>query len=221
MRVTILAAAAIAALGIVSAVPANAVIIPGQISTADNNDGVDDIYGTNTRQGYFGANWYLLGGPADIMVTFLGKEAGDNNSFNFGGGPVEFQNSDIGGNAWNNAGFDSQTFLGVSGGLLDFLFSNPFRGDVVNGFNPDNTDPNTVNFFSSIDDGDGTALFGQSLVVWLDDAKDVDDNHDDMAVRIEIVGGDGQIGIIPLPASVFMLLAALGGLGVVSRRRSA
>ena len=63
-------------------------------------------------------------------------------------------------------------------------------------------------------DADENATSGNSVVLWLDDAREVDDNHDDMAIRITATP-------IPLPASVLMLFAALGGLGVLSRKRSA
>ena len=45
-----------------------------------------------------------------------------------------------------------------------------------------------------------------------DDGARSDDDHDDFLVRVDVTA-------IPLPASVLLLLAALGGLGVVSRRR--
>lgn len=206
-----------AALALGVATPASAVLmssggVSGTISTADGNDGVIPIYGTNTRSGFYGANLSLTGAvPATVTVTFLGREAEFNNMFEWDGSTI-FQNSSFANNAFSNAGFASQSFLNVVSGLLPFLFSTP-NGDAVNGSNNDNTGPQVPNFFLSFD-SDGTATSGNSVVLWLDDAKDVDDNHDDMVIRITATP-------IPLPASVLMLLAALGGLGVLSRRRSA
>jgi hypothetical protein len=212
---TVAAALTAAALGFGVATPASAIVM-SQISTADQNDGVNPIYGTDTRNGWYGADLHLFGGPADVTVTFLGREAEFDNMFLWDGVPI-FSNSSFGNDVFSNAGFASQTFLNVDSGLLPFSFSTP-NGDAVNGSNPDNVDPGTPNFFASWDN-DENGLFGPSLVMWLDDANEVDDNHDDMAIRISV--SSGNIGIIPLPASVFMLLAALGGLGLVSRRRTA
>lgn len=210
---TLAAAFAAAAMAIGVATPASAIIM-GQISTADKNDGVLPIYDTDTRNGWFGANLYLTGGPSDITVTFHGREAEFDNMFLWNGVPI-FSNSSFENKAFSAAGFASQTFDNVGSGLLPFSFSTP-SGDVPNGSNPDNVNISLPNFFMSFADED--AISGPSVVLWLDDANDIDDNHDDMVISFS---GGNFTTIIPLPASVLMLLAALGGLGLVSRRRSA
>ena len=214
---TLAAAFAAAALTLGVATPASAVLmsqggIAGQIGTADDNNGVMPIYGTSTRDGFYGANLFLTGGPATVTVTFLGREAEFNNMFEWDGSTI-FSNNDFGDNVFSNAGFASQSFLNVASGVLPFLFSTP-NGDAVNGSNGDNTDPEVPNFFLSFDNN-ATGTSGNSVVLWLDDARQVDDNHDDMAIRISVATP------IPLPASVLMLFAALGGLGALSRKRSA
>ena len=200
------------------ATPASAVLMSsggsaGTISAADGNDGVNPIYGTDSRGGFYGADLSWTGAiPANVTVTFLGREAEFNNAFVWDGSTI-FENDNFGDNVFSNAGFASQSFSNVLAGLLPFLFSTP-NGDAVNGSNGDNTDPEIPNFFLSFDNN-ATGTSGNSVVLWLDDARQVDDNHDDMAIRISVATP------IPLPASVLMLFAALGGLGALSRKRSA
>jgi hypothetical protein len=203
------ALAAIAALGLLgAAAPASAAVL-GSISTADDNDGVQPIYGANLVNGFFGANWVLLG-TSDITITFLGREAGFNNSFDFGLDGTDFTNSQTGSPSFNVAGVaPSITYFNVAPGLLEFSFTTP-NGTVTNGSNPNNTSPNDVNFFTYV-------VSGNVIDLWLDDANDVDDNHDDMVIRL--TASTGNFGQVPVPAALPLLLGALGGLGVMGRRR--
>lgn len=188
--------------------------IPGTIGSGDGNDGVVPIYGADPVSGLFGADWALIGGPADITVSFLGREAGfGNNSFNFGGGAVEFTNRDFGQNAWNASGFDSVVFNSVASGVLTFEFWTR-NGVAANGSNPDNSDSTLVNYFSVL------SADAKVLELWLDDADQSDDNHDDMAIRLAITG-DGTFGVVPLPAAGWLLIAGLGGLAAMKRRKKA
>lgn len=210
MKLRAIVAAGLLAVGMTTGAYASSV---GNISTADFNDGVDDIHDTNVQSGLYGANWWLVGGPADIKVDFLGREAGFNdNEFEWGGAQV-FVNSQIGQDVWSKTGFFTQTFTNVASGLLDFAF-NTVNGSAVNGFNPDNSIINDVNFFSVL------SADAKSIVLWLDDGKDVDDNHDDMAVRLTIVRG-GTFNEVPVPAAGFLLLGGLGGLAALKRRKKA
>jgi hypothetical protein len=179
----------------------------GSIATADHNDGVQPIYGVNSVDGLFGANWYLSG-IADVTITFLGREAGFNNSFDFGLDGTDFTNSQTGSPSFNPAGvLTSITYNNVAAGLLKFSFTTP-NGTVTNGSNPDNTSP-SVNFFSYLGAG--------YVDLWLDDADSVDDNHDDMVIRISASGLTPSQ--VPVPAALPLLFGALGGLGVMARRR--
>ncbi|GAA0300995.1 VPLPA-CTERM sorting domain-containing protein [Rhodovulum strictum] len=154
-----------------------------------------------------------------LTFDFLGSEAGFNNSFWFNG--VELFATGGNTNSWCTVDctvpLASVSVGGLSTGLLDFKFVTPV-GEAVNGSNPDNTTPTVPNFFLSFDGANPKAGSGTSVVLWLDDGgADGDDNHDDMAVRIRI--DNGSISAVPLPAAGWLLIAGLGGLGVVARRK--
>lgn len=185
-----------------------------------DNNGVDAIYGTTngTVAGFYGATWFLVGGSANIKATFLGKEAADNNQFQFGGDG--FQNSQLGGDGFNVAGFDNYTVNGVTAGLLIFKFLATGGREAVNGSNPDVPTP-AVNYFSRIVDCPLLTACGggRILDLWFDDRGGApDDNHDDMVVRLEITG-DGPGFVVPIPAALPLLLSGLAGLGFIGRRR--
>ncbi|MHA7852595.1 VPLPA-CTERM sorting domain-containing protein [Roseovarius sp.] len=181
-----------------------------------DNDGVFDIYGTNTRDGYFGATLFL-NGTADILIEYLGSEAGFDNTFTFGG----TTSLNTGGGThpdgtWDNTGaLGSATVSGVGPGILDFAFITN-GASVANGSNPDGSVPlSSPDFFVSFD-ANPVATFGQSITLWFDDGG-IDDNHDDMAIRLSVK--NGSISTIPLPAAGWLLLGAFGGLGALRRFR--
>jgi hypothetical protein len=202
-----------------------------------NNEGVNPVYGANSVTGFFGASWYLIAGAnTSISVSFLGKEAGDTNTFsitaadgttiscNTGAAPC---NVNFG--AWSNTGVGVDTDL-IAPGLLNFSFTNTSggRGTVTNADNWDliagtaaGEEPR-VNFFSRISNCavDQVCYGGQSVDLWFDDlggGGGSDDNHDDMVIRLSIV--NGGISVVPIPAALPLLLSGLAGLGFVARRR--
>ncbi len=188
------------------------------------NNGVSTVYpGAMSATGFFGGNWQLVGGSATISVTFMGKEAGDANSFNFGGiGGINVTNPAADGFSSSGTLIDSRL---VGPGLLTFSFKNPTRGTVANGANPDAPTGGTVNFFSRISDpaclpANPPCYGGKILDLWFDDrgGSPVDDNHDDMVIRLSIVG-DGDFQVVPIPAALPLLLSGLAGLGFIGRRR--
>ncbi|MEM9435414.1 MAG: VPLPA-CTERM sorting domain-containing protein [Pseudomonadota bacterium] len=197
--------------------------------TAPVNQILDDplIDGDGVANGFFGSTVELLGpGIGGVLVEFLGFEAGQVNTFSFGGADLFTTPGFVPGGVVNDP-FPSVVVPASfsSGSILDFAFTtqvgNKAPVSVANGSNPDDAGngagPLGINFFATFAlDGPGDARSGDVLFLFFDDdGANNDDNHDDMAIRLSIVPP------IPLPAAGFLLLAALGGLGVASRRRKA
>lgn len=143
-----------------------------------------------------------VGATSTIRVTFLGSEAGANNTF------IEHAaNQGELNNRQNNVG-DTVTFFD-DGGFIDFLFRTVISGDNEEIENGGNSTFAPLNIAFSEVVTDSTTGFSSVIALFGDGRLDTD--FDDMAVRIET---------IPLPAGVLLLLTALGGLGFVARRRS-
>lgn len=199
----------------------------GSIPDGAFNNGLDDVYGAGTteRSGYYGAQLYFSG-PADTELTieYLGAEGAFENEFHYKDSLLFTTAGVDGEGTWCSTSLTgctaplASTTVTVSAGLIDFFFKSPL-GDAVNGFNADNALGATeVNYFVTFDNGEASTS-GQSVVLWFDDdgAND-DDNHDDMAIRLTLKGGN-VVADVPLPAAGWMLLAGLGGLGAVARRK--
>jgi hypothetical protein len=189
----------------------------GVITTVEDNQGVVPVYGTDSRAGYYGASWYLSAGPggADIKIEYLGAESGFNNEFHWYG---DLLKKETDANSWPTPE-DLGTYA-TSAGLLDFFFSGDL-GDAVNGANADDADGTAgPNFFSTLVNPGPTALAGTVLDLWFDDSgANDDDNHDDMAIRLSIVG-DGSFQVVPIPAAAWLFGSALMGMVGIGYRRT-
>ena len=218
------AAAAIAGATAIAGAPAQAAIFDFVDGTAG---AIPDAHQTNEvvaglglgapLAGFFGAQINLVG-SSPVLVEFLGYEAGYRNTFTLGGDGFYTETDDpTPGNNKEIFATPPSYWTGPLSGLLAFVFSTSGGGtpaSVANGSNPTDASegPTNVNFFASIV-GAPTATSGRSVMLFFDDnGADNDDNHDDMVVRLSVV---------PLPASLPLLLGALCGVGFISRRKRA
>lgn len=211
--------------------------IPG---AANTNQFLNTFTGGASVQGWYGANVYLVGGPASIKVEYFGAEAGARNTFTFGGvsgctythgagdGGADgtFANAAPGTLGGEDIISPSCTLNNVVSGVLDFVFTTTAGLSVTNGSNRDNSDV-LSNFFVTFDNNyvldtntlDGTASGGQSVFLFFDDSGAAnDDNHDDMVLRLSIDSGGFQI---PEPGSLALVGLTLVAAGLSRRRAKA
>lgn len=175
-----------------------------------SNEALPALFGTSSRNGYYGASLYLTG-MADVTVEYLGSEAGNKNTFSWAGNL--FATTPGGGGVWK-PGSVSDTFMNVAAGLLDFAF-----GINTNASNPGDHAAGIGNFFVSF--ANENASSGTMAYLFFDDIGSPDDNHDDMVIRLSVANGGISIAPIPLPAAGFLLIGGLGLMGAVARRRKA
>jgi hypothetical protein len=161
-----------------------------------------------------------LDSASDVYVDFIGYEAAFDNSFTMNAPVAQTVTYSTGvpNSAYAGPGgtppLASHTFTGVGAGLLDFVFTSVQTGSAANGSNPMNPPGGPVNFFA--------AYGGSTDTVYLffdDTGAGDDDNHDDFVVRLSTNNTPGTPNHVPLPAAGFLLMGALGGLGLAKRRR--
>lgn len=145
-------------------------------------------------------NGLSLSGPADIIYTYIGFEAGNTNFSLGASSSAQFSQSSVPGTSTSGP-------FSVLGGLLDFAFQTtlPSLATITNN---GSANPNVSNFAI----GFKVAADGQSAFIYFDDIASGDQDFDDFVVRVNVV---------PVPAAGFLLLGALGGLAALRRRKTA
>jgi hypothetical protein len=200
-RIGLAVAATIALMGPVNASTVTA--IGGSTGTEATGAASNDVIGSVF--GYFGAQLFA-DGPVKVEYTYLGKEAGDTNSFLVLGN-LQFSTavSDYGDTAGENVAL---------AGLLKFAFgANQNTPSVTNGSNP--SAPGVPNFFISFYDQFGNlgALSGNSGVIAFDDGgSPADADYDDLVVKF-------TVSAVPEPATWAMMLLGFAGIGLLAYRR--
>ena len=200
-RIGIAVAATIALMGPVHASTVTAIGGSTGIEAtgAAGNDVIGSVFG------YFGAQLFA-DGPVKVEYTYLGKEAGDTNSFLVLGN-LQFST------AVSNYGDTVGETLSLAG-LLNFAFgANQATPSVTNGSNPSTS--GVPNFFVSFYDQFGNlgALSGNSGVIAFDDGGNpADADYDDLVVSF-------TVSAVPEPATWAMMLLGFAGIGLLAYRR--
>jgi hypothetical protein len=208
------------------ATTASAALVAGVIPEGPlgSNQLIPDLAAGPTIGGYYGGQLALVaGGPVTITAEWFGGEAGYNNQFKWDGTTVfthpggDTTPSVVAGTADDIDGTYAPL---VSPGLLPFSFFVPTGSlTVANGTNPDNFGFGP-NFFVSFDltrTIEGGPTSGQSVWIFFDDGGGAnDDNHDDMAIRLSITGG--EFTTVPEPGSMILLGSGLAAMWMRRRR---
>lgn len=156
------------------------------------------VFNSSTNGGSTGGGLYI-DGNAEVTVTFLGKEAGFTNRF------VELESDGVKQKIFNTDSLlTSFSYIQNGPEFVNFKFQGPL-GKIVNGGNSQRT---TLDLAMQLfDDGKGAYLF------FGDGGGGNDFDLDDMVMRLDI-------SAVPLPASSLLLIAGIGGLAAMKRRKS-
>jgi len=161
--------------------------------------------------GFKGGSLQVDLAPANLKFTYLGKQAGHKNSFTY----------DFGGSSQN--GFFTTDIRGTNfearvseEGYLELMFKDVTTSkQAFSGYAETNPYNSWFGFLevSEIDFGDGAGEYDY-LILFNDDYSDND--YNDMAVGVRAVP---DVRMIPEPETYALMLAGLGVVGFMARRR--
>jgi hypothetical protein len=161
-------------------------------------------------EGFKGGSLFVDLVPANLTFTYLGKEAGHSNSFTYdylGDNPNSFYT------ATTIRGTDFSVSVGVEGNLeLKFTDITTSNTSAFSGYAESNPNNDRFGFLdvSEFDFGDGAGEYDY-LILFNDVYPDSDFN--DMVVGVKAVQA------IPEPETYALMLAGLGVVGFMARRR--
>jgi hypothetical protein len=190
----------------INSLPAGFGVLSDSNGNVDRNDSLFGNLPTDTSTAFTVTNYFDsktaaegldLVGDSQVRFTYLGKEAGFNNtatSVGFGGG--SFVNS--------TAVFGDTLTGDFLSGLLSFAF-NEGGGGSGTANNDGLVSTGLTLAFGELFNG------GRSVIAMFGDGGGNDNDLDDIVVRIDVV---------PLPAGLLLLLSGLLGLGFLGRYRS-
>lgn len=197
---TLLASAAVAGAATLSLIGATGsqTIAGNDLGLGLNGQTVDFIDGAGKAP----TNGLSLDGPADLIYTYLGFEAGNQNFASVAMGSTTFANG--------SATVGSSAMVGASAGLLDFAFGTTAPAANISTFSNDGTAiPSAVEYAIGY-----VMLSSTSYLLLFDDIAAGDRDFDDIALRVDVAP-------VPLPAAGLLLVGGLGVLGAMKRRRKA
>jgi PEP-CTERM motif len=144
--------------------------------------------------------------PTTLTATFLGKEAGDTNTYSFSVGS---------GTLTNTSAIGTSIFGPIGAGNLDFLFTDTTTSTSVGngGSFGQFTSYVVLGTYDNVGAFTPFTAGGQyALVLGFNDGAQVDGDYDDMVVGLNVAA-------VPEPETYALLIAGLGAVGFVSRRR--
>ena len=205
----ILSAVALAALAAMAASANAQVTFAG--GTAQAITGVYDPTGTTTVQTGGLRNATLSSTAGVLTATFLGFEALDTDTYTFSAASGTMTNKTATPNVTN-------IFGNVAAGLLNFTFADLFAGTTV-GNGGSGGGAGMFNSYMVFGTGTGAAFTAYTgpggaydVVLGFNDSLQVDGDYDDFIVGLKVTA-------VPEPETYALMLAGLGAVGFLSRRR--